>query len=174
MNLHHLRKVRRRIARRLRYIVISPRRIIRLNLNQRESNPYKFPMKTLLTNWKDILAFLAIAVVFAVLADIVTRLSVSGSDLPGLANLVGTLRGFSNFVGANLCAWMIGIAIGWPTLNRYSNDADETPQRGTLPVPGTKSGFKHGWASLTDQQRFLVFVAVACLELIAAAICFSA
>lgn len=114
-------------------------------------------MKTLLTNWKDILAFVAIAVVFAVLADVVSRLSVTGSDLPGLANLVGMLRGFSNFVGANLCAWLIGIAIGWPTLNRYSND-----------------GFAKGWSELEDTQKFAIFVFVAIGELIAAAICFSA
>lgn len=114
-------------------------------------------MKTLLTNWKDLLAFLSIAVMFAILADIVTRLSVTGGDLPGLANLVGSLRGFSNFVGANLCAWLIGIAIGWPTLNRYSND-----------------GFANGWAALDEREKFLVFIAVATLELIAAAICFSA
>ena len=113
-------------------------------------------MKTLLTNWKDILAFLAIAVIFAVLADVVTKLSVTGSDIPGLANLVGTLRGFSNFVGANLCAWLIGIAIGWPTLNRYSND-----------------GFAEGWKALDDTQRFAIFTFVAIGELIAAAICFS-
>jgi hypothetical protein len=114
-------------------------------------------MKTLLTNWKDILVFLVIYLAFALLADIVARLSVSGSDVPGLANLVGALRGFSNFVGANLCAWMIGIAIGWPTLNRYSND-----------------GFATGWAALDERAKFLTFVFVATFELIAAAICFSA
>ncbi|WAC18939.1 hypothetical protein OVA24_17035 [Luteolibacter sp. SL250] len=113
-------------------------------------------MKTLLTNWKDILAFLAVALLFAFLADVVSRLSVSGRDVPGLANLIGALRGFSNFVGANLCAWLIGIAIGWPTLNRYSNE-----------------GFSEGWAALDVRSRFFVFTAVATLELIAAAICFS-
>lgn len=113
-------------------------------------------MKTLLTNWKDIFAFLAVAIVFALLADIVTRLSISGNDLPGLANLVGTLRGFSNFVGANLCAWLIGIAIGWPTLNRYGNES-----------------FTTGWAALDARDRFFVFTGVSVLELIAAAICFS-
>jgi len=113
-------------------------------------------MKTLLTNWKDILAFLAIAILFALLADGVTRLSLSGRDLPGLANLIGTLRGFSNFVGANLCAWLIGIAIGWPTLNRYGNES-----------------FAEGWAALDARTRFLVFTGVATLELVAASICFS-
>lgn len=114
-------------------------------------------MKTILTNWKDILAFLAIAVLFAVLADVVTKLSVSGADVPGLANLVGTLRGFSNFVGANLAAWLIGIAIAWPTLNRYGNEH-----------------FSKGWEALNEEKKFLVFVFVAVFELIAAAICFSA
>lgn len=131
-------------------------------------------MKTLLTNWKDILAFVAIAIIFAFLADVVSRLSVTGSDLPGLANLVGMLRGFSNFVGANLCAWLIGIAIGWPTLNRYSNDADDTPSADRPKVSRGGQGFKEGWKSLSDQQRFAAFAFVAIGELIAAAICFSA
>lgn len=158
MNPKHFRVVRRKVLRQIQAfldrhtVILRPRRIIHLNLRPHR----KPPMKTLLTNWKDILVFLAIAAFFAVLADVVTRLSVSGKDIPGLANLVGTLRGFSNFVGANLCAWLIGIGIGWPTLNRYSNDS-----------------FATGWASLDERGKFLTFVGVACLELIAAALCFS-
>jgi hypothetical protein len=155
MSPFHHRAIRRRIHRRLRYIVLTPRRIIRLNIHQLTRNPC--PMKTLLTNWKDILAFLAVAAIFNILADVVTRLSVTGNDVVGLANLVGMLKGFSNFVGANLCAWMIGIAIAWPTLNRFSND-----------------GFAAAWNSLTIEKQLYLFTVVATLELIAAAICFSA
>ena len=155
MNAHHLRKVRRRIARQLRFLVISPHRIIHLSLHQLTRNPCH--MKTLLTNWKDIALFAAIAVFFALLSDIISTGSTRGWNPPGLATLTGNLKGFSNFVGANFAAWLIGIAVAWPTLNRFSNES-----------------FDAAWQALSQEKRFFTFVGVACLELIAAAICFSA
>ena len=113
---------------------------------------------TLKTNWRDLLAFLGIGIAFSVLADLVINLTVRfGGTLPGLAHFTNLLQGFATFVGANLCAWLIGVGVAWPTINRWSHD---------------QASFNDAWEKMIPPERLWVFVVIAIGELVAAALCF--
>lgn len=114
------------------------------------------------SNFRDILAFLVISIICCVLLDLLTDWSVSqdlaGRSIPGLALFISLLLGFSRFAAANLCAWLLGVAVGWPTINRWGSNQDT---------------FLHAWNSLHTGQRLNLFIAVAGIELLAAAIIFA-
>lgn len=138
-----------------------------------EPEPNTPMFQTLRTNLRILFAFLAIAIAFSVAADVVTRLSAIDGAPPGLSNVVAMLTGFSNFVGAHACAWLIGLPFGWPTLNRYGNPVERWKDGLTPGMQASaRESFDTGWAGVTPRARFYVFVAVAIGELIAAAICF--
>lgn len=113
-------------------------------------------IKTLRTNWRDLVAALVIIIGLAFLADVAERKSITDDGYVWLANVSGVLRGLSNFAGANLSGWFI-LAVAWPRVNRFGNE-----------------GFNDEWDTrLTSNQKFNVYLAIAVAELIAASICFS-
>ena len=112
-------------------------------------------IKTIKTNWRDIVVGIALTLGLALAADVLERMATLDDGKVWLTNVVISLRGLAAFAGANLAAFFM-IAVAWPTLNQYSNDS-----------------FSFGWNSLTNQQRFLVLIAVAIGYLIAAALCFA-
>ena len=112
-------------------------------------------LKTLQTNWRDILVGLALVFSISFFADVIEKLSATENGLTWLSNLSLAMAGVARFFGANLVAW-IGLAVAWPTLNKYSNDT-----------------FDDGWKALPTWGRFVVFVGVSCALLIAAALCFT-
>ena len=113
-------------------------------------------LKTLKTNWRDIVVGVSLTLAIALIADVAERLSATQDGFTWLANVTGILGGFSRLAAANLAGWLI-FAVSWPTLNRYSNNS-----------------FKIGWDGLDGTQQFLCFVAVACVQLIASALVFAA
>jgi hypothetical protein len=118
--------------------------------------------KTLQTNWRDICAFLVISIFACAALDLLTqwsaRMDESGHDIPGLATFISLLTGFCRFAGANLCAWLLGIAVAWPVLNRWSNNSDL---------------YLATWHGLEREHKMWIYVAVSCAELIGACICFA-
>ncbi len=113
-------------------------------------------IKTIITNWRDIVAFLLIGIGLVILSGVIDY--VSGwlgfkLILPAISNY---LQGFSRFVGANLAASVIGVAL-WPTINRFGNHS-----------------FKDGWEAIPLQGQCLVYIGLFVAESIVAAICFSA
>lgn len=118
--------------------------------------------KTLKTNWRDICAFLLISILACASLDLLTqwsaRLDERGADIPGLATFISLLTGFCRFAAANLCAWLLGVAVAWPTINAWGNDEDQ---------------FVATWNHLSRETKMWVYVVVACVELIGACICFA-
>jgi hypothetical protein len=111
---------------------------------------------TLKTNWRDIVVFLLIGLGLVIVSGLIDY--VSGwlgfrLILPAISNY---LQGFSRFVGANIAASVIGIAL-WPTVNKFANE-----------------GFADAWRTLTAQQHLGIYIGLFAVEAIAAAICFSA
>ena len=111
-------------------------------------------LTTLRTNWRDIAFFLLIGLGLVVLSGLIDY--VSGwlgfrLILPALSNY---LQGFSRFVGANIAASLLGIAL-WPTVNRFANER-----------------FADAWRALTIQQHLGIYLGLFAVETIAAAICF--
>lgn len=112
-------------------------------------------VKTLKTNWRDILVGLLLTLILSFVADAIERVATTSDGAVWLSNVVISLRGMAAFAGANLAGFIM-LSVAWPTLNKYSNDS-----------------FTTGWNSLTPQQRFFVFIFVAAAYLIAAALCFA-
>jgi hypothetical protein len=112
-------------------------------------------LKTLKTNWRDIVSAGAIVIAVAFVADIIERLSVTEDGLVWLSSVVNTLQGLAAFAGANLAGWFM-LSVAWPSLNIFGNDS-----------------YDDAWDSLSRIHKFNVFVGVSCVELVAAAICFS-
>ncbi len=113
-------------------------------------------LKTFITNWRDITAFLLIGLGLVVVSGFIDYVSAwLGFQLvlPAVSNY---LQGFSRFVGANLAASVIGMAL-WPTVNRFANES-----------------FADAWRSLTQAQHIAAYLGLFAVETIAAAICFSA
>jgi hypothetical protein len=112
-------------------------------------------LKTIKTNWRDVVIGIALTLGLALGADVLERIATTDDGKVWLTNVVTSLRGLAAFAGANLAAFFM-IAVAWPTLNQYSNDS-----------------FSFGWNSLSNSQRFLAFLAVAIGYLMAAALCFA-
>ncbi len=112
-------------------------------------------IKTVKTNWRDIVIGIALTLGLALGADVLERLATTDDGKVWLVNVVTSLRGLAAFSGANLAAFFM-IAVAWPTLNNYSTNS-----------------FSFGWSSLTNSQRFFAFLAVAVIYVLAAAICFA-
>lgn len=112
-------------------------------------------LKTIQTNWRDIVIGFALTLGLALAADTLERIATTDDGKVWLTNVVTSLRGLSSLAGASLAAFFM-LAVAWPTLNQYNNDS-----------------FSFGWNSLTNQQRFLVLIAVTIGYLIAAALCFA-
>jgi hypothetical protein len=130
--------------------------------------------KTLKTNLLVIVGLFVISAVFARASEIITGLSITPDRLSGGSQIVGLFEGFAKFIGANACAFLLGLPLGWPTLNRYGNP-EEPYKSGRTPgmAASARESFDSGWAGLTPKERFFVYVGVCAVELIAAAICFA-
>lgn len=133
-------------------------------------------MNTILANWKTIIVGLLIASGFGYIADTVANLStIEGGNLPGLANTIGNLRGFSLYVGAHIAVITIGLGIVWPTVSRF--DLRAKPDA-THADPGMQTSmrdsFSLAWAKISSAKRLDIFVKVFLGELIAASLCFAA
>lgn len=116
-------------------------------------------LKSLQTNWRDLLFFLLIGLGLAIvggLIDYVAALFGTGKFvtlvLPTVSNY---LQGFSRFVGASLTATFVWMLL-WPTVNRFGNDS-----------------FNLGWTAMGLRGQFITYVSLIGVALIAAAICFS-
>jgi hypothetical protein len=117
-------------------------------------------LKTLATNWRDVLAFVIIGVGLAILGGVIDYTAGRYADngfarliLPPLTNY---LQGFSRFVGAIVSATVFWMML-WPTVNKYGNN-----------------NFADGWAGLAPASRFFTYVGLIAVALVAAAICFAA
>jgi len=117
-------------------------------------------LKTLATNWRDLLAFVLIGIGLAVIGGVIDYAAGRYADsglarliLPPLANY---LQGFSRFMGASITATFLWMML-WPTVNRYGNHS-----------------FADGWNALSPAARFFTYVGLIGVALIAAAICFAA
>lgn len=131
--------------------------------------------KTIRTNLLVILGFFVISAVFAYAAELITSLSVTPDRLTSSGQLVALFTGFAKFIGANACAFLVGLPLGWPTVNRYGNP-EEPYESGRTPgvAASARESFDSGWANLSPEKRFFVYVGVCAVELISAAICFAA
>ena len=112
-------------------------------------------LKTIQTNWRDLVVGITLTVGLSFIADSIERLATLSDGKVWLVNVVTSLRGLATFAGVNLAAFFM-VAVAWPTLNAHSNDH-----------------FASGWDSLTQQTKFLVFITVSMSYLIAAALCFA-
>lgn len=104
-------------------------------------------------NWRDVLS----ALIFLVLTSIITDWFLSftrDGEATWLTNTVVLMQGFMRFATANVCAWLFGVCLAWPTLNKF--------------MPKFSSHFESCSAAI----KCSVFAAVACAELVAASICF--
>lgn len=119
-------------------------------------------LKTLRSNLRDIVAFLLLSIAFCMAQDLLTQWSakqdLADKSIPGLAVFISLMVGFSRFAAANLCAWLFGMAVAWPLINKWGND---------------QWNFSSGWDSLGMRGRFITFCALASVEILTAAICFS-
>ena len=113
-------------------------------------------LKTIKTNGRDLITGLILVVSIAFIADLVERLTITEAGLTWLVGVVNALQGVASFAAVNLAAWFM-LSVAWPSLNLFSND-----------------DFKKVWDdSLSQVERFWVFIVVSCVMLITAAICFS-
>lgn len=112
-------------------------------------------LKTLHTNWRDIVAFVVVILACSFIADAIESFAVLDSGQTWLTNTVVAFRGLARFGCANLTAFGF-IVVAWPTLNRFSNDS-----------------FSKAWTSLPEWGKFTTFVGVCAVYLIAASVCFS-
>lgn len=112
-------------------------------------------LKTIKTNWRDIVVCLGLTLGLALAADVLERVAITNEGQVWLANVVISLRGLAAFAGANLAAFFM-LAVAWPTINAFSNDS-----------------FNLGWNSLSHKEHFYVFVAVALGYIVSASICFA-
>ena len=102
-------------------------------------------INTLKTNARDILWALAIMFVVAFLADFITDLSATQSGKVWLATVADLLKGISRFFAANMVGF-VGVAVAWPTINRFSNDK-----------------FSETWTDkFSDRDRLITMIAVGC------------
>lgn len=112
-------------------------------------------LQTIKTNLRDILVGVTIVLAVSFAADVANKLAVTNNGVMWLANVVAVMNGLATFAAANLGMWFM-LAVAWPTINRFSNEK-----------------FYAAWQTLTLQQQFSAFIAVAAVEGIMAAICFS-
>jgi hypothetical protein len=113
-------------------------------------------LATLKTNWRDLVAGIAIILACAFAADIIERWTLLESGQTWANNTVVAFRGLARFGAANLAAFFV-FSFAWPTLNRYSN-----------------SSFSYAWQKLPEWGRLSALIAVCIAYLLAAAICFAA
>jgi hypothetical protein len=116
-------------------------------------------LKTLKTNWRDLLAFVVLGMGLASTGGVIDYVSTYFGDnaflhlvLPSLSNY---LQGFSKFVGAAVAASTVYL-MTWPTVSEFGNHS-----------------FKEAWSTLTIQQKLFTYVGLISVSLVAAAICFS-
>ena len=111
-------------------------------------------LNTLKTNWRDIIAGVGITLAAALIADIVTNLSIKQDGMVWLATVADVLKCASRFFAANMIAFL-GIAVAWPSLNRFSNDS-----------------FSSAWKNtFSAKDKLIAMIAVACVYVIAASNC---
>ena len=111
-------------------------------------------IQTLKTNWRDLVAFLALGLGLVALAggiDFLAGLLGGNVFLPYLSNY---LQGIARFVGATFAVSFLGIA-AWPTINRYANHS-----------------FSEGWEAMPPWGKFVVYVALFAALHISASISF--
>ena len=112
-------------------------------------------LKTLKTNWRDILVASLLVLAISFIADIVGKLAVTNNGVMWMVSVVQALKGIAMLAAANLSAFLI-FAVSWPTLNKFGNDS-----------------FTSTWNSLTNKERFDLYATACFIEIIAAAIVFS-
>lgn len=114
-------------------------------------------VNTLKNNWRDIVVGIAVTVVAAVAADIVTNLSIKQNGLIWLANVAIVLQGAAKFFAANMIAFLC-FAVAWPTINKFSND-----------------NFLAVWTDeFSVKEKLITVLAVASIYVVSASICITA
>ena len=114
-------------------------------------------LNTLKNNWRDIVVGLAVTVLAAVAADVVTNLSIKQNGLIWLANVAVVLQGAAKFFAANMIAFLC-FAVAWPTVNKFSND-----------------NFLAVWTEeFSAKEKLIAVLAVASIYVLAASTCISA
>jgi len=110
---------------------------------------------TLITNARDFLVGIFVVTVVAFVADLVSKLATFNVGLMWLVGISDQLKSFSILAGANLAGWIM-FAFAWPSLNKFSNYKFETT-----------------WNSLSGKEKLDRFLALAAVEIVAAAIIFA-
>jgi hypothetical protein len=112
-------------------------------------------LKTLRTNWRDIVLFLVVGLGLALAAAFVDYLSTRFGLGSWAAVIANYFKGFSMFVGANFAAIFFGLC-AWPTINNFGN-----------------TEFHVGWGEFNRKEKTIVYMAVLFAEGLVAAICFA-
>lgn len=110
-------------------------------------------------NARDLLAFFIVGLGISALGAVLDWVGTYNGDnkfisltVPALAVY---LQGFSRFIGASLTATLFWMLL-WPTVDRFGNHS-----------------FSEAWESLSLQQKFLTYVGLVSVALLAASNCFS-
>ena len=116
-------------------------------------------LKTLQSNWRDLLAFVLLGLGLAMLGGVMDYFSARFGEnsfvrlvLPTLSNY---LQGFSRFIGASITATFVWMLL-WPTVNKFGND-----------------DFAFGFECMGVRGKFITYISLVGIALLAAAICFS-
>lgn len=152
MNPHHLRAIRRKILRQLRFpVLLLPFAVIHLKFQN--PRPNSDMIATFKANWREFVLFaVALALVFLrAFSDYVGGLLDMTQQLATLSNF---LAGITYFAGAHAVA-VIGMML-WANVNRFGN-----------------GNFTRVWESLTEKERLDRYMAVFAAEILCASICFS-
>ncbi len=112
--------------------------------------------RNLSVNWRDIFCAVIAMLLFSFLADVVVRWSADDDGATWMVNLVAMLQGFVRFAGANLCLWLLGMAVAYPTVNAWSH-----------------TRFDEVFRTLEPKEKFHALLVLIGIQGIMAAICFS-
>lgn len=112
-------------------------------------------LKTLYSNWRDILTFLLIIIPCSFMADWIEQHTLLDSGNTWLNNTVFVFRGTSKLATVSLAAFIM-LSVAWPMVNKFNNDH-----------------FREAWQNLPQWGRFSTFVGLSIAYLIASAMCFA-
>ena len=112
-------------------------------------------LNTLKTNWRDLLVGIAITLLAALFADIITGVAAQQNGMVWLATVAEVLKGSARFFAANMIGFL-GLAVAWPTINKFSNES-----------------FGAGWNQFSTRDKLVTLIAVSCVYVLAAALCVS-
>ncbi len=124
-------------------------------------------LRTLRTNWRDFVAALVVSIAFSYFADIVTSWSAVEGSLKGLSDFANILRIGALLISVNAFVFLLVLPITWPTLNTYGN---ELKPEAYEHAPEIRESFRSGFKSLSEKERFFVYLGIASVELIAGAL----